>query len=67
VGEFSTQTFKEGKVQLIQSELPQRVIYTLSRVSATKAVQPTIGNKALGGFSTHIALCVGVWTLHGNG
>jgi hypothetical protein len=83
--DLSTQTFKEGKVQLTRSLLTQRVIYNLSRVSATHALQPTIGNNALGGlithtarlsisskiflggFSTHIARYVWVWTLRGKG
>jgi hypothetical protein len=67
VGEFLTQTFKEGKVQLTRSLLTQRVIYNLSSVSATHELKLMIGEKALGGFSTHIAQIVLVSTLHGKG
>jgi hypothetical protein len=71
--------FKEGKVQLVTFTVQcgwifhpdfqrrKSLVDPVTAAPACNLLQPTIGDKALGGFSTHIARCVGVWTLRGKG
>jgi hypothetical protein len=71
--------FKKGKVQLVtftmlcgcifhpDFERRENPVDPVTAAPACNLLQPTMGDKALGGFSTHIARCVGVWTLHGKG